>query len=150
MKFIRLILFTIIFSSCKTHYLITPQAELKDSPCKTSQTGVNVRIKNIGKIAFTKIAVIYDDKEITFSGLNSGDSTCYKNLPSLWANNSVIVFFSKQPEFYIKLMGMAIDHVSEKQIINGYATINIKITEAKGQLSFNENVTLDKELLIQR
>ncbi|MEB0260199.1 MULTISPECIES: hypothetical protein [unclassified Mucilaginibacter] len=45
---------------------------------------------------------------------------------------------------------MPIDHVSEKQIINGYATINIKITEAKGQLSFNENVTLDKKLLIQR
>lgn len=78
---------------CKTSYLITKQDEIKDSPCETSNYGVNLRVKNAGKIAFDKIIVRYRDKELLFVGLRPGEVTCYKNLPSLWAEMSVGVFF---------------------------------------------------------
>jgi len=90
------------------------------------------------------MAVKYKDKDLLFAGLKPGDSTCYKNLPSLWANMSVDVFFSKDPGYSMTLRGMAIDHVGEKIITHGYATVNVKITRIKGQLTYDEYMTIDK------
>lgn len=130
---------------CKTSYLITTQDEINDSPYGTSDYGVNLRVKNAGKIAFSKIVVKYKDKDILFAGLKPGEVTCYKNLPSIWTNMSVEVFFSKQPEYYMKLTGVAIDHQSEKLITHGYATINIAVKNIKGSLGYDENIILDEK-----
>ncbi|RYU91492.1 hypothetical protein EWM62_06010 [Mucilaginibacter terrigena] len=135
----------IILSGCKSSYLITTQEQLKDSPCQTSDSGVNIRVKNAGKIAFTKIAVKYNNKELMFAGLKPGDSTCYKNLPSLWTNNDVTMFFSKQPGYYMKLMAVAVDRIRETKITHGFVTINVTITKAKGQLNYNTVITVDKK-----
>lgn len=51
-----LITIAMLLSACSAHYLIISQDNLTDYPCATSDNGVNVRIKNAGKIVFTSVS----------------------------------------------------------------------------------------------
>lgn len=121
----------IAFSSCSTPYLIVPQEKLSDYPCQERNTGVNVRIKNNGKIAFTKFSIQIDGQEMFFSGLRKGEISCYKNIPYLWSNNSYNIFLSKQEGYLSKLMLRPADHVGESRINQGYLTLNVVISKSK-------------------
>ena len=133
-----------MFSNCSTPFRIIPQSQLKDFPCNEFKSGVNLRIKNAGKVSFTELEVLFDNKNILFPGLKKGDSSCYKNIPFIWSNNSLDVLFSKQQGFTQTLMLLATDHIGETKIEHGYVTISVIVIKFKGQLKASTQLLIDK------
>lgn len=85
--------------SCKgPSIVISPENEIKPFPYLAENTGVNVRIKNTGNLAFTYFSIKLDNGYYTFRGLKPGEVSAYKAIPYLWTNNSCSVWyrFSKQ------------------------------------------------------
>ena len=145
MKIIKLIsgiLLLAIVDSCSTPYLIVSQHNLTGSPCGISTTGVNVRIRNKGKITFSKLTFKLSGRNLIFSGLKSGEITCYKNTPSIWTNNSCDIVFEKKG-YTMTSIEQAVDHVGEAEIKHGYVTIDVIIT--KNNKGFNSETHLNIE-----
>ncbi len=67
---------------CKAQYKSVSAVE---TPCVTRDTGVNVRLENIGKINFSAFSIYLGDEEYKFGGLKPKKKTCYQNLPYLLA-----------------------------------------------------------------
>jgi hypothetical protein len=141
-----LIVIVTFITSCKTGYIITTQNELNGRyPCLISDTGVNVRVRNAGKITFSKIAIKYGKEVMFFEGLKPGGITCYKNVPAIWTANNVDVFFSKQHGYDLKLENLMTDQIGEKELTFGNVTIEIKIIESHNRLGYYSNVVIEKE-----
>lgn len=133
-----------LLSACSAPYLIISQDNLADYPCNTSNKGVNVRIRNMGKIAFTNVNLKYGTRQMAYPGLKPGDATCYKNIPSIWTNNAIDVCFSKQKGYVKTLMSSPTDHVGEKEIKSGYVTLNVVVTSVHGELHYSGSLIVDK------
>ena len=113
--------------SCKSRYIF-PQSDLGEYPCETLEKGVNVRIVNNGKFAFSKFVLKLADKDLVFSGLKPGEKSCYKNAPFIWTNNSKEIWFYRTQMFGLKTLSIAVDHVGEKKIDSGFVTLEIETT----------------------
>ena len=114
---------------CKNHYMVS-QKDLKDFPCETKTTGVNVRVKNAGTTFFTKFTLLIGDQKYPFAGCMPGDTTCYKNVPYIWKRNSFDVdIYYDEGEDYKKGSGHAYmwraDTNTNIKIKSGYYTINV-------------------------
>jgi len=118
---------TITFSgSCKTTYIIA-ESELTSAPRVTSDTGLNVRVKNGGIIAFSKFVLNVEDSSYSFSGLRPGEYSCYKTLPYIWTNNEhQIWFYSKKGKGLIQMVKPT-DYIGEEKILRGNITIVINV-----------------------
>jgi len=115
---------TILLTNCKTIYIV-PQESLTNSPCETSNKGVNVRIKNDGVFPFSKFILNVNGVDFPFEGLKSGEFSCYKNIPYIWTDNSFEIW-----HFYTEKAGRIvkthpIDHIGERKIDNGYVTVSV-------------------------
>jgi len=132
---INVLLMASFLLGCQTPYHIVGQDQIANSPCITADSGVNIRIKNNGKIAFTKVVLKDTKSGLEFPGLKPGQVSCYKNRSSLWSNPSLDIQMSKQDGYIQTLMLLATDHVGESQIRHGYITIVITITKVHGKLN---------------
>ena len=115
---------TILLTSCKSIYIMT-QESLTNSPCKTSDESLNVRIKNDGTFPFSKFVLKVNGVDFPFEGLKQGEISCYKNIPYIWTNNSFAIW-----HYYTEKAGRIvttypIDYIGEKKIDNGYVTISV-------------------------
>jgi hypothetical protein len=129
----------------QSRFLIVGQEQLSAYPCVTSDKGVNVRISNTGHTSFTKFAIDLGNNKVYFSGLKPYEVTCYKNVSSLWSNNSYDIYFSKQLGYEQTLMIKAIDHVGETEIKEGNVTIEVAIKKHKKQLVAEIRCVSDKK-----
>ena len=132
MRNILLLFFALklLISSCSIPYIIVNQEEIKDCPCQKLNTGVNVRIRNVSKTTFTKVVLHVGENNVMFAGLKRKETTSYKNIPSIWTNNSMDILFSKQPGYVKTLLIVATDHIGESQLTHGTVTIDIDITKS--------------------
>ena len=113
--------------SCKVSSLaLLKEDKIIDCPCKTTDSKLNVRIKNTGVIPFTSISINIDNKDYKFGGLNPGEYSCYKNLPYIYktVNKISISFFSLKNKG-VSIITEPIDYVGEVKMTSGYVTINI-------------------------
>ena len=111
-------------TGCNTVYIAT-QESLTNFPCKTSDKGVNVRIKNDGTFPFSKFILRINEIDFSFEGLKAGEISCYKNIPYIWTNNSFEIWYYKSEQKGIRIRTYPIDHIGERKIDNGYVTVSI-------------------------
>lgn len=128
---------------CSETYLLTPQSKLNDFPCRVSDTGVNVRIRNKSNITFTEINLKVAGKQEKFPGLQKDEMSCYKNMPYIWTNNSMDVLFSKQKGYVQTVMLAGVDHIGENKIEHGYVTIDIAIKKSKKVIIVESHFIID-------
>jgi hypothetical protein len=129
----RLILFSTltflaVLSGCRNPYYLESRVNLQVSPCGKSETGVNVRIRNLGKITFSKFVLRNRGKDIVFSGLKTGELSCYENISSIWTNNQYSVMITKKRST-ITLQMIGIDHVGETEIKHGNIIVDVVVTK---------------------
>ena len=113
-----------LLTSCTSMYII-PQESLINSPCDTSDKGLNVRIKNDGTFPFSKFILRINEVDFPFEGLKQGEISCYKNIPYIWTNNSFEIWHFKSEKVGRVDKTFSIDHVGERKIDNGYVTVSI-------------------------
>ena len=144
-RFILVPCFLSLSFGCGPKFLTTNQDQLSVCPCATSDKGVNVRIRNTGHIAFTKFSIELGNNKVYFAGLKPNEITCYKNIPSLWSNNSYNIYLSKQSGYVQTLMMTAIDHIGETEIKQGNITIEVALKKHEGKFVSEIHYVSDKE-----
>jgi hypothetical protein len=130
MRFIIISISLFLFG-CNNIKTISQSKIEKDSPCGTSSKGVNVRIKNTGKIPFSKFILINTDSNYVFEGLKPNQQSCYKNLPFIRTINKCSIFFIKKNGKSFTQSQTPIDYAGESKITTGDVTIEIKTTGKK-------------------
>jgi hypothetical protein len=105
------------------------QDEITGFPCGAKDTGVNVRIKNVGVLPFTSFSIRLNDRFYTFCGLNPGDRSCYKNLPGIWTINEYHVWYTfanrRKGVTQKGVINQPFDYIGEEKISEGFVTINV-------------------------
>jgi len=133
-----------ILNSCSNSYDLLSQDKLAVSPCGKSETGVNVRIRNLGKITFSKFELEIPGQKLTFSGLRGGELSCYKNISSIWTNNSYKAMITKAG-YTVTLLAVGTDHVGESDIKHGDVTIEVVIKKTKKGFDSNLHFNIESD-----
>jgi hypothetical protein len=112
--------------SCNKVFIFS-QDSLTDSPCVSKTSSVNVRIKNEGEMPFSKFILTVDGIDYPFNGLRKGESSCYKNIPYIWTNNSHVIYFFSSAHKGAIIRIHPFDYIGEKKIDKGFVTVMVSV-----------------------
>jgi hypothetical protein len=129
-------------NGCSATYYLESRVNLKVSLCGKSETGVNIRIRNSGKITFSKFVFKNADQVIVFSGLRSGELSCYQNISSIWTNNAYSVMITKKRST-VTLEIIGIDHIGETQIKHGDVTVDVVVEKTRNGFHSNTHWNIE-------
>ena len=121
-----MLIFQLLITACSHSVYIFPQSATTDN-CNPSTTGVNLRIRNSGSMAFSKFILKTGEGDLEFSGLRKGQTSCYRNIPYVWSANSTTLWLCKERRSCRTIQSFAVDHVGESRIDSGWVTLEISV-----------------------
>jgi hypothetical protein len=129
MKFCLLLFFVIPITICA-------QSKPIDS--------VSVRVYNRGKFYLKQYSIIIDGTKYTFEDVPNGKYSAYKKVPYIYSANWIEVQIIRkrflQYDEWIKKLMIPIDHVGDKRIDSGTATINVSTKRKHHQLVIESTI----------
>ena len=124
MKYIHLLLFFVI------PIISYAQSKPIDS--------VSVRVFNRGKFYLKQYSIIIGDKKYIFEDVSKGKHSDYKKLPYVYSANWIEVQIVRkrflQYDEWIKKLMIPIDHIGDKRMDSGTATITVSTKRKHRQL----------------
>jgi hypothetical protein len=107
-----------------TNY-VTAQKNLVNNPCGEKEKGVNVRLTNADTSPITKFLLIVHGKKYVFDRCDPGETTCYKNLPYIYTENSYDIESFRSPGNGFNVQWRPNKRKKNPKIKNGNYTLTI-------------------------